>query len=86
MCWTALIDAGIIPVVAPVASDGKGETYNINADTAAGAISASLGATRLLMLTDVSGVLNKDGEHIQKLNITQTRAHRRWHHQWRDDP
>ena len=70
----ALIAADITPVVAPVASDGKGETYNINADTAAGAISAALGATRLLMLTDVSGVLNKDGEHIQKLNMTQARA------------
>jgi acetylglutamate kinase len=70
----ALIDAGTTPVVAPVASDGNGETYNINADTAAGAISAALGATRLLMLTDVSGVLNKDGDHIQKLNIKQARA------------
>ena len=70
----ALIKAGITPVVAPVAGDGNGETYNINADTAAGAISAALGATRLLMLTDVSGVLNKDGEHIQKLNISQARA------------
>ena len=70
----ALIEAGITPVVAPVAGDGHGETYNINADTAAGAISAALGATRLLMLTDVSGVLNKDGEHIQKLNIDQAKA------------
>ncbi len=69
----ALMAADITPVVAPVAGDGKGETYNINADTAAGAISAALGATRLLMLTDVSGVLNKNGEHIQKLNITQAR-------------
>ncbi len=70
----ALIAADITPVVAPVAGDGHGATYNINADTAAGAISAALGATRLLMLTDVSGVLNKHGEHIQKLNIKQAQA------------
>lgn len=70
----ALISADITPVVAPVASDANGETFNINADTAAGAISAALGATRLLMLTDVSGVLNKDGEHIQKLNISEAKA------------
>lgn len=70
----ALIAADITPVVAPVASDINGETYNINADTAAGRISSALGATRLLMLTDVSGVLNKDGEHIQKLGISQARA------------
>ena len=70
----ALIAADITPVVAPVASDKNGETYNINADTAAGCISAALGATRLLMLTDVSGVLNKEGEHIQKLGISQAKA------------
>ncbi|MCE2517345.1 MAG: acetylglutamate kinase [Alphaproteobacteria bacterium] len=70
----ALISAGMTPVIAPVAPATDGATYNINADTAAGAISAAMGATRLLMLTDVSGVLNKDGEHIQKLKITQARA------------
>lgn len=70
----ALIAAGMTPVIAPVAPAPDGATYNINADTAAGAISAAMGATRLLMLTDVSGVLNKDGEHIQKLKITQARA------------
>ena len=70
----ALIEAGMTPVIAPVAPSADGATYNINADTAAGAIGAALGATRLLMLTDVSGVLNKDGEHIQKLTISQARA------------
>lgn len=70
----ALIDGGMIPVIAPVAPSSDGETYNINADTAAGAVAASLNATRLLMLTDVSGVKNKDGEHIQKLTISQARA------------
>jgi len=53
---------GFIPVVAPVALGGDGETYNINADTMAGAIAGALGATRLFLLTDVAGVLNKAGE------------------------
>ena len=69
----ALIGGGITPVVAPVASNDKGETYNINADMAAGSISSALGARRLLMLTDVSGVLDKDGEHIQELSISQAK-------------
>lgn len=70
----ALIDGGMTPVIAPVAPSKDGETYNINADTAAGAIASAMNATRLLMLTDVSGVLNKDGEHIQKLTISEARA------------
>ena len=70
----ALIDSGMTPVIAPVAPSKDGETYNINADTAAGAIASAMNATRLLMLTDVSGVLNKDGEHIQKLTISKARA------------
>ncbi len=53
--------AGMIPVVAPIASGAQGETYNINADTMAGAIAAALGAARLFLLTDVRGVLDKDG-------------------------
>jgi acetylglutamate kinase len=70
----ALIKAGTTPVVAPVATDGDGQTYNINADTAAGAISAALGAKRLLMLTDVAGVLDNKGELVQNLNIKEARA------------
>lgn len=70
----ALIDGGMTPVIAPVAPSKDGETFNINADTAAGAIASAMNATRLLMLTDVSGVLNKDGEHIQKLTISKARA------------
>ena len=53
---------GFIPVVAPVALGDDGETYNINADTMAGAIAGALGATRFFLLTDVAGVLNKSGE------------------------
>jgi acetylglutamate kinase len=53
-------DAGMIPVIAPIASGEDGQTYNINADTMAGAIAAALGAARLFLLTDVAGVLDKD--------------------------
>jgi acetylglutamate kinase len=52
-------DAGMIPVIAPIAVGDDGDTYNINADTMAGAIAAALGAARLFMLTDVAGVLDK---------------------------
>jgi acetylglutamate kinase len=57
----ALTGSGLIPVVAPVGVGSDGTTYNINSDDAAGAIAGALGATRLLMLTDVAGVL--DAEH-----------------------
>ncbi|MDB5725686.1 MAG: argB [Novosphingobium sp.] len=52
--------AGMIPVIAPIAAGADGATYNINADTMAGAIAAALGAKRLFLLTDVAGVLDKD--------------------------
>lgn len=55
-----LCEGGMIPVIAPIATDGAGHTYNINADTMAGAIAAALGAARLFLLTDVPGVLDKD--------------------------
>ena len=55
----ALTGAGLIPVIAPVGVGEDGQTYNINADTVAGAIAGALGATRLLMLTDVPGVLDE---------------------------
>ena len=70
----ALNAAKLIPVVAPVGSDGSGETYNINADTAAGAIAAALGATRMLMLTDVAGVLDSDGNLTTDLTVSQAKA------------
>jgi acetylglutamate kinase len=59
----------IIPVIAPTGVGADGETYNINADTVAGAIAAALGATRLLLLTDVIGVLDKDKKLIPQLSI-----------------
>jgi acetylglutamate kinase len=52
--------AGLIPIIAPIAAGPDGATYNINADTMAGAIAAALGAKRLFLLTDVAGVLDKD--------------------------
>ena len=70
----ALLDAGMIPVIAPVGLGEEGMTYNINADTAAGAIASEIGARRLLMLTDVAGVRDKNGEHIAKLTVADARA------------
>ncbi|TFU03138.1 acetylglutamate kinase [Polymorphobacter arshaanensis] len=56
-----LTAANIVPVIAPVGVGADGHTYNINADTMAGAIAAAIGAARLFLLTDVAGVLGKDG-------------------------
>ncbi|WP_208984759.1 MULTISPECIES: acetylglutamate kinase [unclassified Stappia] len=64
----------LIPVVAPVAPGADGETYNINADTFAGAIAGALDAKRLLFLTDVPGVLDASGKLIKELTISQARA------------
>ena len=61
------VDAGLIPVIAPIATGEDGATYNINADTMAGAIAAALGAARLFLLTDVPGVLDKQGQLITDL-------------------
>jgi acetylglutamate kinase len=58
----------LIPVVAPVGVGRHGETFNVNADTAAGAIAAALKAERLLLLTDVEGVKNADGEVLTDLD------------------
>jgi acetylglutamate kinase len=70
-----LFDAGIIPVVAPVATGlGANETFNVNGDTAAGAIAGALKADRLLLLTDVPGVKGSDGEVVTQLSPDQTRA------------
>ena len=62
-----LSEGGMIPVIAPIATDGAGHTYNINADTMAGAIAAALGAKRLFLLTDVAGVLDKDKNLLTNL-------------------
>ncbi|GAC1328428.1 MAG: acetylglutamate kinase [Beijerinckiaceae bacterium] len=63
----------LIPVLAPIAQGADDETYNINADTFAGAIAGALAAKRLLLLTDVPGVLDKDGQLIKQLRIDDIR-------------
>jgi acetylglutamate kinase len=70
----ALTGAGLIPVIAPVGTGEDGETYNINADTAAGAIAGALNAQRLLMLTDVPGVLDAQKNLIPDLTLAQIQA------------
>jgi acetylglutamate kinase len=64
----------LIPVLAPVAQGGDGATYNVNADTFAGAIAGALGAKRLLFLTDVPGVLDKDKNLIKQLKVDDIRG------------
>ncbi|ALN72007.1 MULTISPECIES: acetylglutamate kinase [unclassified Aureimonas] len=64
----------MIPVIAPVAPGRDGSTYNINADTFAGAIAGAVKAARLLFLTDVPGVLDKNGQLIKELSVGEARA------------
>lgn len=63
----------MIPVIAPVAPGRDGHTYNINADIFAGAIAGALKAKRLLVLTDVPGVLDRDGKLLKELTVAQAR-------------
>ncbi len=70
----ALTGAGIIPVIAPIGMGDDGQTYNINADTVAGFIAGALKATRLLMLTDVPGVLDHDRQPIAELSVADVHA------------
>jgi len=69
-----VVGSGLIPIVAPVAFGEDGETYNVNADTFAGALAGAMDAERLLFLTDVPGVLDKQGKLIKKLTIREARA------------
>ena len=64
----------ITPVIAPIGSGPNGETFNINADTAAGTIASALGAKRLIMLTDVSGVLDEAGKLIVEMSAEEART------------
>lgn len=74
---TALLDhlgeSDIVPVIAPIGVGAGGETYNINADTAAGAIASALSAIKLLLLTDVPGVLDGDGKLINQMTTGDAR-------------
>ena len=67
--------ANIIPIVAPIALSEDGETLNINADTVAGAIASAVKATRLYMLTDVAGVLDKNNELIPEISTTDAEGY-----------
>ncbi len=77
---TTLIEALIgaeedyIPVIAPIGVSVEGQTYNINADTVAGAMAGALEAKRMLLLTDVAGVLDKDGQLIRQMTVAEARA------------
>ena len=67
-------ESDITPVIAPIGCGSKGETLNINADTAAGAIAGAVMAKRLLMLTDVKGVLDKDGVLIPEITAKEAKS------------
>ena len=68
-----LFNSNIIPVIAPLGAGENGETFNINGDTAAGAIAGALKADRLLLLTDVAGVKNADGQVLTEMTAAQIR-------------
>ena len=63
-----------VPVIAPIGAGADGETYNINADTVAGALAVALKAKRMLLLTDVAGVLDASGELIRQMTLAEARA------------
>lgn len=62
-----------IPVIAPIGVSAEGETYNINADTVAGALAGKLGAKRMLLLTDVAGVLDAEGKLIRQMTVAEAK-------------
>ncbi len=66
-----LTGSDLIPVIAPLATSVEGDTYNVNADTFAGAIAGKLGADRLLLLTDVPGVLDRSGKFLKTLSVAE---------------
>lgn len=67
-------DADWVPVIAPIGVAEDGQTYNVNADTVAGAVAGSLDAKRMLLLTDVPGVKDKQGDLIRQLTISEARG------------
>jgi acetylglutamate kinase len=68
---TLFDESDITPVIAPIGTGPNGETFNINADTVAGAIADAVGAKRLLMLTDVAGVLGRDSNLINEMSLVE---------------
>ena len=69
-----IVQADMVAVIAPIGVGKAGETYNINADTVAGAVAGALNADRLLLLTDVPGVMDRNGNLIEQLTTTEARA------------
>ena len=67
-------DAGFIPVISPISADENGDSYNINADVAAGVIASALGASRLMLLTDIEGVMDADKNLLTDLTVDDARA------------
>jgi acetylglutamate kinase len=67
-------DDDYVPVIAPIGVSKEGDTYNINADTVGGAMAGALGAKRLLLLTDVPGVLDANGELVRQLRVAEART------------
>jgi acetylglutamate kinase len=67
-------DADWVPVIAPIGVSATGETFNVNADTVAGAVAGKLAAKRMLLLTDVPGVKDKSGEIIRQMTVSQARG------------
>ena len=83
---TQISNNGIIPIIAPIGFGTKGETFNINADTAAGHIASALQAERILLLTDVEGVLDSDNKLIPKISTnTAKKNDEREYYYWRYD-
>jgi acetylglutamate kinase len=66
-------DEDYVPVIAPIGVSEDGQTYNINADTVAGALAGALKAKRMLLLTDVAGVLDADGKLVRQLSVAEAR-------------
>ena len=69
-----IMKSDAIPVIAPIGIGWEGDTYNVNADTAAGAIAVALNAKRLLLLTDVAGVLDKNKQLISELKTGEVQG------------
>jgi acetylglutamate kinase len=70
----SIVRSDMIAVIAPIGVGENGETYNINADTVAGAVAGALNADRMLLLTDVPGVMDRNGNLIERLTTTEARA------------
>jgi acetylglutamate kinase len=67
----AAVEADFIPVIAPIGVDAAGQSFNVNADEAAGALSAAIHAEKLMLLTDIDGVLDVRGERISELSVEE---------------